>query len=61
MGSNFPSDPDFTEWLDKAGEHSCFTSEIAPAGHRPDPDVIYLQLRINNARFVLLGVLKPEK
>ena len=57
----FPSDPDFTEWLDKARERSCFTSEIVPAVTDQILTFSTCSYEFNNARFVLLGVLKPEE
>ena len=58
---DFPSDPDFTEWLDKTKERSCFTSGITPAVTDRILTLSTCSYEINNARFVLLGVLKPEE
>ena len=57
----FPSDPDFTEWLDKTKERSCFTSGITPAVTDRILTLSTCSYEFNNARFVLLGVLKPEE
>ena len=57
----FPSDSDFTEWLDKARERSCFTSEITPAVTDQILTFSTCSYEFNNARFVLLGVLRPEE
>lgn len=57
----FPSDPDFTEWLDKARERSCFTSEITPAVTDQILTFSTCSYEFNNARFVLLGILRPEE
>ena len=58
---DFPSDPDFTEWLDKTKERSCFTSGITPAVTDRILTLSTCSYEFNNARFVLLGVLKPEE
>lgn len=57
----FPSDPGFTEWLDKTRERSCFTSEITPAVTEQILTLSTCSCEFNNARFVLLGVLKSEE
>ena len=57
----FPSDSDFTEWLDKARERSCFTSEITQAVTDQILTFSTCSYEFNNARFVLLGVLRPEE
>ena len=57
----FPSDPDFTGWLDKAKERSCFTSGITPAVTDRMLTLSTCSYEFNNARFVLLGILKPEE
>lgn len=57
----FPSDLDFAEWLDKARERSCFTSEITPAVTDQILTFSTCSYEFNNARFVLLGILRPEE
>lgn len=58
---SFPSDSDFTEWLEKAEERSCFTSGIAPAATDRILTLSTCSYEFDNARFVLLGILKPEE
>ena len=56
----FSSDTDFTEWLDEAKERSCFTSEIIPAVTDRILTLSTCSYEFNNARFVLLGVIKAQ-
>lgn len=56
----FPSDPDFTEWLEEARERSCFTSEITPAATDRILTLSTCSYEFNNARFVLLGRIRDE-
>ncbi len=56
----FPSDRDFSEWLEEAKERSCFDSEITPAVTDRILTLSTCSYEFDNARFVLLGILKPE-
>lgn len=56
----FSSDSDFTEWLTAAKERSCFTSSITPAVTDKIITLSTCSYEFNNARFVLLGILKQE-
>ena len=56
----FSSDSDLTEWLDVAGERSCFTSGIAPAVTDRILTLSTCSYEFNNARFVLLGRIQDE-
>lgn len=53
----FSSDLEFKEWLRRARERSCFTSEITPAVTDRILTLSTCSYEFNNARFVLLGIL----
>lgn len=55
----FPSDQDFAEWMDKTKERSCFRSKIIPAVTDRILVLSTCSYEFNDARFVLLGVVKP--
>lgn len=54
----FSSDLEFEEWLRRARERSCFTSEITPAVTDRILTLSTCSYEFNNARFVLIGVLE---
>ena len=54
----FSSDLEFEEWLRRAKERSCFTSEITPAVTDLILTLSTCSYEFNNARFVLIGVLE---
>lgn len=54
----FSSDSEFEEWLRRAKERSCFTSEITPAATDRILTLSTCSYEFNDARFVLLGVLE---
>lgn len=56
----FPQDPDFAGWLDKAKERSCFASAITPAVTDHVITLSTCSYEFDNARFVLLGVIRQE-
>lgn len=56
----FPSDRDFSEWLEKAEERSCFISRITPAVTDRIVTLSTCSYEFNNARFVVLGRIKEE-
>ncbi len=56
----FSSDSEFEEWIQRAKECSCFTSEIVPAATDRILTLSTCSYEFNNARFVLLGVIHQE-
>ncbi len=57
---DFSSGSEFEEWIQRAKERSCFTSEIAPAATDRILTLSTCSYVFNNARFVLLGVIHQE-
>jgi len=54
----FSSDLEFEEWIRRAKERSCFTSEITPTVTDRILTLSICSYEFNNARFVLIGVLE---
>lgn len=54
----FSSDSEFEEWIQNAKERSCFTSEITPAVTDRILTLSTCSYEFNNARFVIMGVLR---
>jgi sortase B len=54
------SDVEFGEWLEEAKERSCFKSEITPAVTDRIVTLSTCSYEFDNARFVLLGVIRKE-
>lgn len=53
----FMSDADFEDWLNRAIERSCFTSNMTPAATDRIITLSTCSYEFSNARFVLLGVI----
>ncbi|TGY95255.1 class B sortase [Petralouisia muris] len=54
------SDVEFREWMEEAKERSCFKSEITPAVTDRIVTLSTCNYEFDNARFVLLGVVRDE-
>lgn len=54
---DFGSGDDFEDWVHRAIDRSCFTSNIAPAATDRIITLSTCSYEFNNARFVILGVL----
>lgn len=57
---DFGTEEDFTSWVEKSIEKSCIRSEITPAATDRILTLSTCSYEFDNARFVLLGVLREE-
>ena len=57
--TGFESDEDYEDWLQQAKDRSCFQSPLSPAVTDRVLTLSTCSYEFDNARFVLLGILKP--
>lgn len=57
----FSSDRDFAAWLDQTIGESCFSSDVVPTAQDRLVTLSTCTYEFENARFVLVGVLRPAE